>query len=1241
MRFDLRRLDELFEELLGQSEYAQDERLAEIAASESPELADELRVSLRNDQPHDSRLFDEILERFETATPAAIALNPGTLLCAGEFEVRGRVGGGGMGEVYRVYEFRCRREVAMKLLGFSYIGHAEAEKRFEAEATLAAKLQHPNTVPVHHRGKLDGKFSGRPYYTMALIGGRTLHEWLAPPTPDEPVTGDFDRRPDLLDVFGAVCSAVAFAHSNKIIHRDLKPRNVMVGAFGETQVLDWGIAKDLRTPSIGFELTPPDDPLGLLNRTSPRRHETRAGQVLGTRGYMPPEQERGEAVDERADVFALGVILTEILTAIWYPEDTPAQSQDGVSRLDRLTRFLDPRDEPKRSLVEFARRCIADRAEDRPPTARELLDRLTTYRDDEQKRADFERVRVATISKDKEILETAAKASRRKRLLAWSLATSAFVISIGLAVGWWLTADLAEQRDAERKRAEGAAEEAQREASDAACAVGDRLCEAGDVGRGLHYFAWALERRPAGDHAHRDYLRAHLRHWQRHLSPLVGLESFPHGVSDVAFHADGRLFAVVCQSGAVHVRAVEGTKPEADFFRPPGVAGAVAFGADPNVLAVGEKSGAISIWRLKDGRASCEKEYHLPNEREWRDELAHVSKLVFSPDCKQLYLADPKGKIWAVDTGPDGKISCMGNVYDDPPDRAAVGAFGLTREGRMLYACTLTGEMRFWWVPTKSLIGWDPESKSITTANVPGAKPYPTRDENWKDRGIRSAARMYHDRGMLIETAYSGAQSQVIHFDLERNVFDNLDYKLGRGKSLAIGSTPNNEAVCLEWGSDHRVFASTNNFDPQCYVRLPTAPHSVTAHPTRSRFITYEPGGTLRVWNLLPDRPMVQRLDRAWITASMHKELLDLGSSVLPPPPQEANRQAVPVTFTAEPERIVWVYNTELKEGGWQGAVQVRSGRTGTPLSPLLVTGGKLLPELGGGRVTSAAISGNSATLVVGYENGMILAWHLQDQVPAVAPHRLHDVQKLSGPGAGVRSVAVSANGDLVAAGTADGIVRIWNAPQGNEPTHRYAHKEVQVVHCDTKGRYVASWGGEHIATNGYVTRIYSSTGTHIVSEDGAAGLGDHVVAFHPTEPKAAIATPAGRLRLVDLTKGICIGEFVPDNADDFRIERVVYSPDGSFLVTWNADKRLRCWHEGTGKQLGPVLKHSVRPNKLEVRANGTISTLLSLQDGWAWEDWPLPQNRGHFLERDTGEKMNPNRSFRFLDPQEWKPLPR
>ena len=215
------------------------------------------------------------------------------------------LGQGGMGTVFRARDALLGRDVALKVLR-SADAPRELAERLEREAGVLALLEHPGVVPVHDRGVLP---DGRAWYVMKLVRGERLDAWLA----REPSLGE------RLDLLQRIAETLGFAHARGVVHRDLKPANIMVGEFGEVLVLDWGVAK-LVSRSRGLEVSPAGaDPSELgrdLETSRPRDLETGHGTILGTVGFMSPEQERGEVdlIDQRADVFGLGALL-RVMTA--------------------------------------------------------------------------------------------------------------------------------------------------------------------------------------------------------------------------------------------------------------------------------------------------------------------------------------------------------------------------------------------------------------------------------------------------------------------------------------------------------------------------------------------------------------------------------------------------------------------------------------------------------------------------------------------------------------------------------------------------------------------------------------------------------------------------------------------------------------------------------------------------------------------------------------------------------------
>jgi WD40 repeat protein len=219
------------------------------------------------------------------------------------YQFLGEHGRGGLGRVSRAHDRELGRDVAIKeLLSRGNVN----EVRFLREVLITARLEHPGIVPVHEAGRWP---DGTPFYAMKLVSGRPLRDLIS-----ERMT--VEQRIGLLHHVIAVADAIAYAHGRNIIHRDLKPANVIVGDFGETVVIDWGLAKDLTSTEAP---TPEGGPF----RTNRNDDLTSAGSVLGTPAYMAPEQARGEQVDKRADVFAIGAMLWELCTTYKIPPTRP------------------------------------------------------------------------------------------------------------------------------------------------------------------------------------------------------------------------------------------------------------------------------------------------------------------------------------------------------------------------------------------------------------------------------------------------------------------------------------------------------------------------------------------------------------------------------------------------------------------------------------------------------------------------------------------------------------------------------------------------------------------------------------------------------------------------------------------------------------------------------------------------------------------------------------------------------
>ncbi|MGQ0736931.1 MAG: protein kinase domain-containing protein [Acidobacteriota bacterium] len=273
-----------------------------------------------------------------------MSLAPGTRL--GPYEVTAPLGAGGMGEVYRARDPRLGRDVAVKVLPPAVARDPDRRARFEREAHAVAALSHPNILAIHDIGTHDDQL----YVVTELLVGETLAVRLT--------EGALPFR-KAVEIAAAIGRGLAAAHGNGIAHRDLKPANVFLLADGQVKILDFGLAKPASGPASGAMAT--------------EAALTDAGTVVGTVGYMAPEQVRGAAVDGRADLFALGVVLYEMLTGTPpFRRDTAAETLTAIMREEPLELGQSRADAPP-ALERILRHCLEKNVTERFQTARDVV----------------------------------------------------------------------------------------------------------------------------------------------------------------------------------------------------------------------------------------------------------------------------------------------------------------------------------------------------------------------------------------------------------------------------------------------------------------------------------------------------------------------------------------------------------------------------------------------------------------------------------------------------------------------------------------------------------------------------------------------------------------------------------------------------------------------------------------------------------------------------------------------------
>ena len=282
-------------------------------------------------------------------------IDAGTRL--GRYEIRSQLGAGGMGEVYRARDEKLNRDVAIKVLPATLSQDGDRLRRFEQEAQAAGALNHPNILPVYDVGTHDGS----PYIVSELLEGEELREQLN--------DGSLQQR-KALDYAQQIAQGLAVAHERGITHRDLKPENLFIATDGRVKILDFGLAKlrPQRNESVSSEI-------------DTRKQITDPGTVMGTVGYMSPEQVRGHEADHRSDIFSFGSILYEMLSGQRaFRRETMAETMTAILKEEPLE-LSETNAKISLPLAKIVRRCLEKKLSGRFHSASDLafaLEALST-----------------------------------------------------------------------------------------------------------------------------------------------------------------------------------------------------------------------------------------------------------------------------------------------------------------------------------------------------------------------------------------------------------------------------------------------------------------------------------------------------------------------------------------------------------------------------------------------------------------------------------------------------------------------------------------------------------------------------------------------------------------------------------------------------------------------------------------------------------------------------------------------
>jgi WD40 repeat protein/tRNA A-37 threonylcarbamoyl transferase component Bud32 len=1104
---------------------------------------------------------------------------------ATRFRVLRRHAKGGIGIVFVAHDVELDREVALKEIQDHCADDPASRARFEAEARVTGVLEHPGIVPVYGLGH---HADGRPFYAMRLVKGESFKAAIERfHRADNSAEWSGERALELrglLRRFVDVCEAVQFAHDRGVLHRDLKPGNVMVGRYGETLVVDWGLAKVIGQPEAGGFAGAG----GAHPRITGSGSATLPGSVLGTPAYMSPEQAEGRLSDlgPASDVYSLGATLFALLAG-------KAPFEDGdLSRVAAgdfaPPRCVNPAVPPPLDAVcmKAMRRLPADRYTSASALAAEI----------ERWMAD-EPVDAAPEGLSLRLARWTRKHRSGVQAGAAALMAVAIVAVLGMivvdgarrreraqkqvALVQKIKADRERDRaDRERGRADRERDEVKRQSTLLRRQTAELLldrglaeCADGAIARGLHWMVRALDEAPTRDGLVPELIRANLGSWSRQVAWLD--QQLPHQgwVETVAISADGRIALTGSNDGTARLWEVATGRSLGPPLAHRDAVRAVAFSPDGRTALTGSYDHTARLWDVATGLARGAPLAHGGN----------VTTVAFSPDGQMALTGsnDTTAGLWDAGSGASLR-TLVGH-------RGPVRAVAFSPDGRVIVTGAADGTARLWDTATGRPLGrplthggpvrgvaFSPDGRTVITGSDDSTAAL------WDAlTAERRAAALAH-RGPVRAVAFSpdGRVALSGGDDGVPRLWDAANGRpLGHGpehrgqiRSLAF-SPDGTQAITASSDNTARLWDTASGRPIGAPLEHPAWVPAVAFSPDGTVVLTGCGDNTARLWTIpalapdlvLPHDDVVRAVafdvrGRVIATAGAdaRARLWDAASGRLLGPPLEHRGPVRALVFSPDGRSLV--------TGSDDGTARLWDVVTAAPRGPAMAHRGA---------VQAVAFSPDGRFVMTGSADRTARLWDARIAQP-IGPPLKHD-----GP---VRTVAIAPDSLTAVSAGDDNVARRWDAATCQPIEPPLAHKDqVLATSFSSDGRLVLTASAD---TTG---RLWDAATGRAVGMPLEHRAWVSAAAFRPGGALLATASGDYTARFWDVQTGRPRGAPLEHRGP---VPALAFSHDGLLLATGSVDATVRLWRVAAARAWGAPLPHqgAVRALAFHPEASALLS---------------------------------------------------